>query len=83
MVARLVRQDDTIRNEFIKRINAKVAAEKEIYQEYKSKKPASLLDNLLETIFGDSFDARRNQDQNKGDRFELLFHCHSGDKQII
>lgn len=39
MVARLVRQDDTIRNEFIKRINAKVAAEKEFIRNISQKNP--------------------------------------------
>ncbi len=65
MVARLVKQDETIKKEFQKKIQAKIEAEKEVLSEYK--KPTSLFGSLKEAIFGDPADKQRKANQQKGD----------------
>ncbi len=64
MVARLVKQDEMIKKEFQKKIQAKIEAEKEVLSEYK--KPASFLGSLKEAIFGDPADKQREANQQKG-----------------
>jgi hypothetical protein len=68
MVARLVKQDETIKKEFQKKIQAKIEAEKEVLSEYK--KPASFLGSLKEAIFGDPADKQRMANQQKGNSGE-------------
>lgn len=64
MVARLAKQDETIKKEFQKKIQAKIEAEKEVLSEYK--KPASFFGSLKEAIFGDPADKQRMANQQKG-----------------
>lgn len=66
MVTRLEKQDDLLRNEFLIRIQAKEAAEKEALKEKVRGEVSSLLAKVVNPILGAAFDFYRNIDKAKG-----------------
>lgn len=71
MVARLVHQDDGIREEFLKRIKAKVQAEREAMKGRLEEVVPSLLATVLKPVFGVAFDISRGIDKFKGNSGEV------------
>ncbi|OPX83530.1 MAG: Nuclease-related domain protein [Pelotomaculum sp. PtaB.Bin104] len=66
MVARLVKQDDVLRKEFLRKVQAKIEAEKEVLKQYKPEEPSSFLGMVFKNIFGDSSDRQMREAQLKG-----------------
>ena len=69
-MARIVKQDDDLRQEFLKRIQAKVAADKEAMKDRVDEHVPSLIAKVLKPIFGVAFDFGRGMDKFKGNTGE-------------
>jgi len=76
MVARIVRQDEAIREDFRKRILAKVQAEKDSMKERIDDIVPSFLAWAVKPLAGLAFDMQRNKDNNKGEGGELNVGIH-------
>ncbi|OPY61654.1 MAG: hypothetical protein A4E56_01889 [Pelotomaculum sp. PtaU1.Bin065] len=59
MVARLEKQDDVLKAEFLKKIQAKIAAEKDSMKERLEDTVPSLISLVLKPVFGVAFDVRK------------------------
>jgi len=69
-MARIVKQDDNLKNEFLKRIKAKVVAEKEAMRDRVDEQVPSLVAKVLKPVFGVAFDIGRGMDKFKGNTGE-------------
>ncbi|MEL7566240.1 MAG: nuclease-related domain-containing protein [Dehalobacterium sp.] len=70
MVAKIIRQAPYIKEEFRKRIQAKVAMEKEDMKKSIDEELPSLLAWITKPIFGTAFDIKRNKQNKTGEQGE-------------
>lgn len=70
-MALVKRQDDTLRNEFIKRIQTKVQSQKEAMKENIDKDFSPLMASIIKPLAGFAFDRYRNAERNKGEDGEV------------
>jgi len=76
MPARVVSQDESTREEFRKRILAKVQAEKDTIKQKIDDNVPSFISWAVKPLAGLAFDMKRNNDNSKGERGELNVGVH-------
>jgi len=76
MPARIVSQDERTREEFRKRSQAKVQAEKDIMKQKIDETVPSFISWAVKPLAGLAFDIKRNSDNSKGERGESKVSLH-------